>query len=564
MAIHDMWCFDHAPQSTTDLSSGAAPPVYSETGTYNTYTGNPGYLFKNTSGVGAVGTDGYLSLNSSSTSNPGLAIQAKEVQDWSVATQYWVGFRTKTSAQNAAGANVFTMSDTIAQANPTVMITESDMTAAVANVANTEYYVEVFIDRVNRIYKVYIAGVPVKSGTINAATIVSGGNGFYWFGAYNSALSSGAVRGFRDVYWLDVDSVDTTRLGSVRSSLAPLAAVSAPNYTPLGFNGTLSGTAAISTTQSKFGGASLNLGATTSSALTVPETAALHLLSDCTIEAWVYLTSTSGNQAVFGKAANSSTPYSHLTYNGGTWYAYMTAPSTTGTIQVASKMSVNTWFHIALVRQGGTWYLFENGVLLGSVASTNTFGDNTGAFTIGNWGGLTNQWTGYIDEFRISNIARYNAAFTPPTATFTPDANTVLLMHMDSATSGVVSDAANNAPFATLAAPYPNPPTGPGSTTSAVTDDTLVSTFTASAAAAAAPRIVAVDYRIAAQSTSLANLNVALKNGGTTLNEPAYTFPDTATMKYGRRVLLTRTGADGAAWTAAKVSATQLLLTPTN
>ena len=38
---------------------------------------------------------------------------------------------------------------------------------------------------------------------------------------------------------------------------------------------------------------------------------------------------------------------------------------------------------------------------------------------------------GYIDEVRISNIARYSATFTPPTAAFTSDANTKLLLHMN-------------------------------------------------------------------------------------------------------------------------------------
>ena len=40
----------------------------------------------------------------------------------------------------------------------------------------------------------------------------------------------------------------------------------------------------------------------------------------------------------------------------------------------------------------------------------------------------------FIDEFRISNSARYTANFTP--AVHTTDANTVLLLHMDGANSG--------------------------------------------------------------------------------------------------------------------------------
>ena len=37
--------------------------------------------------------------------------------------------------------------------------------------------------------------------------------------------------------------------------------------------------------------------------------------------------------------------------------------------------------------------------------------------------------TGYMDEIRISNTARYTADFTPTTTAFTSDANTKLLIH---------------------------------------------------------------------------------------------------------------------------------------
>lgn len=40
-------------------------------------------------------------------------------------------------------------------------------------------------------------------------------------------------------------------------------------------------------------------------------------------------------------------------------------------------------------------------------------------------------YSGFMDELRISNVIRYSTAFTPPTAPFIPDANTVGLYHMD-------------------------------------------------------------------------------------------------------------------------------------
>ena len=75
---------------------------------------------------------------------------------------------------------------------------------------------------------------------------------------------------------------------------------------------------------------------------------------------------------------------------------------------------LNQWVHWAAVRLNGTVYLFKNGTLLKSAALTNSYTLNGGNLALltefGNCGIV-----GYIDEFRISNIARWTENFTPPT-----------------------------------------------------------------------------------------------------------------------------------------------------
>ena len=57
---------------------------------------------------------------------------------------------------------------------------------------------------------------------------------------------------------------------------------------------------------------------------------------------------------------------------------------------------------------------------------------NTSTMLIGRGGGKNMR--GVLDEFRISNTARYTGStLTVPTAAFTNDANTVLLLHMNGA-----------------------------------------------------------------------------------------------------------------------------------
>lgn len=233
MALQDSWTYDHAPQSTTDISQGTTLSAYSETGTYNQYSGLPGMLFKNTGGTGYINTDGFVYLVSSASWNPALLVRANEVQDWTNATKYWIGFRTKlVTAQNAANSQMFNISSNLAQTNFTTMILESDMTAAGAATIGTEYYVEVMVDRQNLLYEVWIAGVKAKSGALTAASVTANGAGYYFWGAMNSASAvANATRAYRDFYFLNVDATTPNRIGSVRSAPQSLASVTAPNYT---------------------------------------------------------------------------------------------------------------------------------------------------------------------------------------------------------------------------------------------------------------------------------------------------------------------------------------------
>lgn len=72
------------------------------------------------------------------------------------------------------------------------------------------------------------------------------------------------------------------------------------------------------------------------------------------------------------------------------------------------------WNHIAFVCHSGMIKIYLNGLLVISKAKyTYTF--PSGNFYIGSRFNANYDFNGYIDELRISNIARWTSDFTPPT-----------------------------------------------------------------------------------------------------------------------------------------------------
>ena len=93
------------------------------------------------------------------------------------------------------------------------------------------------------------------------------------------------------------------------------------------------------------------------------------------------------------------------------------------------------WYHIAVTRNASNVLtIYKNGVVVKTGTQTGNFtlGTNVSIGAIYGGGEFVN---GVIDEVRISNIARSPGEFN------LPDANTVLLFHMDEPTGSTVTDA---------------------------------------------------------------------------------------------------------------------------
>lgn len=207
---------------------------------------------------------------------------------------------------------------------------------------------------------------------------------------------------------------------------------------------TSSSYAAISTTQAKYGSASIFFPGTASSGANTATVSGCTYespggadfgLGAYTIEAWIYptaLTSNTGSAITIWSSISNEGDYRgarlYVKSTGSLKWDTFTDQTGSGTTSAAGLIAINDWYHIAVSSggSGGTEKLFINGT---QVATTNVSGGANGIMAPsslpficigctegGNW-----RMKGHIDELRVTKgEQRYTANFTPPMAAF-PD-----------------------------------------------------------------------------------------------------------------------------------------------
>lgn len=187
-----------------------------------------------------------------------------------------------------------------------------------------------------------------------------------------------------------------------------------PDSSPLNLTFVRDGTPTISTTQSKFGGASLALSGTGQN-LRSPASAGLAFgLAPWTIEGWIRPSTVSAGAyrgiVTLDTAADTGL---FIVGNKLTWYAG-------GNYQHQGTVSANVWTHVAVVNDAvGDIRLFQGGVLGTTVFPTGGINYTENRYFIGSSSQGVEYFAGHIDEVRITKgVARYTTTFTPPTASF--------------------------------------------------------------------------------------------------------------------------------------------------
>jgi hypothetical protein len=208
-------------------------------------------------------------------------------------------------------------------------------------------------------------------------------------------------------------------------------AQAATDLSPFAHELTFNGTAAIDTSQSKFGGSSLKCGGFSNSVFVEWNTNETQLGGeDFTIEYWVRFTSTDITN-LFGNVA----PIAHYDtrleqtwvfwfYNGGIEFSFYPSNQSRYFGTGSPTWQANQWYHIRLTRSGNDLRCFKDGVIMGGTQSITTSFPLSGLsspeqyLSIGGAynSGFTYPFNGWIDDIRITKgVARSTSDFTPPT-----------------------------------------------------------------------------------------------------------------------------------------------------
>ena len=179
----------------------------------------------------------------------------------------------------------------------------------------------------------------------------------------------------------------------------------------------------VSTAQSKFGGSSLYFNGSSRLEIAPYNFAA----NDFTFDWWEYATASNVGTRFTTALSTAASGMMLFCYESNVLRIYATSSTVAANSwnilseKTAGANIVNTWVHRAVVRSGSNILIFKNGTLEYTYnVGSSAIGYNAsyplaiGAYSTAHTA-LAYNFKGYIDEFRVSNVARWTENFMPPT-----------------------------------------------------------------------------------------------------------------------------------------------------
>ena len=171
--------------------------------------------------------------------------------------------------------------------------------------------------------------------------------------------------------------------------------------------------AQVSTEQSKFGGKSMYFNGSTRLAMSDVKAKIFDFgTGDFTVEAWIYPEEITTDNFIFSGGANGAFFFGRK----GSNIIGIGRANILWDTEAPVATPANTWSHVAVVRNNGLVYFYVNGTQYGTGITMNTNAYSMAGFMayIGSQGSNL-YYKGYMDEIRVSNVARWTESFVPPT-----------------------------------------------------------------------------------------------------------------------------------------------------
>ena len=337
------------------------------------------------------------------------------------------GLLAKVNPSDNAVGFIFYAQDSSQSNGFTFQIRNNGSTSGIANIASgvfatTGQWYHVAACRTGTTVSMFVNGVRHATGTTsNNGTISS----ITSIGNYYSSSNARYVEG----YICDARIINGTAAYDGATYTIPTAPLTAVTNTKLLLNMAdgqaidstaqdnikLVGNAKISTAQKKFGDASMVFAA--SSGALAPKDFLAFGSGNFTVEFFVRFDNPSSLEFLIdGRPSATNGAYFTL-YSSAGLLKY--SVSNTVRITGSSALDADTFYHVAVCRSGTDTKMFVDGTQIGSTYSDSNSYLTSDLNQIGGYAANSNfTLKGYMDELRISRMARYTSNFTAPAEPF--------------------------------------------------------------------------------------------------------------------------------------------------
>lgn len=167
-----------------------------------------------------------------------------------------------------------------------------------------------------------------------------------------------------------------------------------------------------------------------------------------TFDTWARWNALAATQYLFTHFTNATNRYFlSVSSAGALTFSVISSGSTIVTMSSSNGAVAadGAWRHIAVVRNGNVWRIYVNGTSVATTTDSDSIPNFTSWFYIGADHAGANNFNGWLDEFRVSRVARWTANFTPPVAAYLTSSDVLSLTRAQRGTEAIAHDASDRA-----------------------------------------------------------------------------------------------------------------------